>query len=432
MTLLERAILHNDTQAEREPARIRIVTPQAKWAYALETPLDDNGYEPFGPLRLTAHVDVVSGKAGVGCLSSLNEFIAEQFVEAPGGAIDILIPSGIRAKSLIVRNAAEDDRTDCTLRDVALEEYVAPASHEVTIDARALSKFKPWAGRAPAGFFMNWLGVKTRAHVWQFSPEVAAIYATDRDEQASVPFEGEHLLDYAPLLDAVVAAGDTFVMVALGCGWGRWLSGGAIAAQQVGKDYRLFGVEAEPVHFDWMREHFEDNGIDFSRATLVRAAASHHNGPSWFQIGNADSWYGQSILSDEQAPDAPKDAPLWSETEVNGIRLQRVESIDLRAIAAQLPIIDYVHMDIQGSEADFLEAHPDVLDARVRYVNVGTHSNEVEARLRTLFARLGWENMYDIPLRSTVLIRSAPDAEPLRVDFGDGVQVWRNPRLTAA
>jgi len=383
-------------------------------------------------LRLTAHVEVERGIAGIGCLSSLNEYIAERFVEAPGGTVDILIPSGIRAKSLILRNAAEEGRTECALQDVELVDYEAPATLAVTVDTRALNQFKPWAGRAEAGFFMNWLGVKTRAHVWKFSPQHAAIFAEDRNEQQSMPTEGEHLLDYAPLLDAVVAAPETFVMVALGCGWGRWLSGGAFAAKQMGKDYRLFGVEAEPVHFNWMHEHFTDNSVDLARATLVRAAASHSNGRAWFQIGKSDSWYGQSILSDDEANDAPKDAPLWSETEVRGIRLQRVDCVDMQTIAAQLPIIDYVHMDIQGSEADFLEAHPEVLNERVRSLNVGTHSSDVEARIRALFERLGWENKYDIPLHSAALIRNGPEAAPLRVDFGDGVQVWHNPRLTKA
>jgi FkbM family methyltransferase len=428
--MLERAILHNHVEATRGPKLIRAKTPEEKWSYAVEVPLDSDGYDPIGPLRAKLRVDVDSGSVGVGCISSLNEMIAEKCVEPPGAEVEILIPAGIRVRSLILRNASERGSSVFSARDLALAAHEKAPTQEVVVDIAALGQFKPWSGRVQAGYFMNWLGVKTRVHVWDFSPEHAAAFAVDRDESTAAPTEDEHLLDYAPLLDALVAAPDQFVMVALGCGWGRWLSAGAFAAKQTGRDYRLFGVEAEPVHFGWLREHFEDNAIDDSRATLMRAAASHKNGRAWFQIGDSAAWYGQSIKADDEVPDGVVDGGLWSETQVDGIRMQRVESIDLRTIAEQLPLIDYVHMDIQGSEADFLEAHPAVLDRRVRFVNVGTHSSVIEDRLRVLFQGLGWECRYDIPLQTAALMRSGPGAEPIRVDFGDGVQVWRNPRLT--
>ena len=46
-----------------------------------------------------------------------------------------------------------------------------------------------------------------------------------------------------------------------GAGWGRWLSAGAFASEQTGREYRLVGVEAEPQHFEWMERHFRDNNL---------------------------------------------------------------------------------------------------------------------------------------------------------------------------
>jgi FkbM family methyltransferase len=218
---------------------------------------------------------------------------------------------------------------------------------------------------------------------------------------------------------------------ALGAGWGRWLSAGAFAARQLGRDYRLFGVEAEPTHFNWMLRHLAENGLVRGRYTVIRAAASDREGACWFRIGNAANWYGQSIVPDaEVGPELNADAQLWSDVTIGDASLQRVHSVDLRAVVRDLPVVDYMHMDIQGAEADFLEAYPDILRHRVRAVNIGTHSSEVEERLRALFFRLRWRCVYDVRLSKAMVKVGSGDAK--RIEFGDGVQVWTNPRLLPA
>jgi hypothetical protein len=47
--------------------------------------------------------------------------------------------------------------------------------------------------------------------------------------------------------------------------------------------------------------------------------------------------------------------------------------------------LDYMHMDIQGAELDFRSYRPELLDAKVRLVNIGTHSAKIEVGLRQLF-----------------------------------------------
>ena len=100
-----------------------------------------------------------------------------------------------------------------------------------------------------AGFWVNWLGVVTRAGVWPFPPEIQARYARDRAERPEYPLGDEHVLDWVPLLEAVMSSRRGFRMVALGAGWGRWLTAGAFAARQRGLPFHLTGVEAEPDHF---------------------------------------------------------------------------------------------------------------------------------------------------------------------------------------
>ncbi len=63
-------------------------------------------------------------------------------------------------------------------------------------------------------------------------------------------------------------------MVDLGAGFGRWLVKGATAVRQCHGDLpiRLIGVEAEPTHFEWLKQHFNDNGLDPAQHELIEAA----------------------------------------------------------------------------------------------------------------------------------------------------------------
>jgi hypothetical protein len=69
-----------------------------------------------------------------------------------------------------------------------------------------------------------------------------------------------------------------------------------------------------------------------------------------------------------------------------------------------------------------------LLDAKAHLVNIGIHSAEIEVGLRQLSNRLGWECLYDVRLGSEHRLRIGDKLVP-SVKFGDGVQVWRNPRL---
>ncbi|MEP7309713.1 MAG: FkbM family methyltransferase [Acidobacteriota bacterium] len=288
----------------------------------------------------------------------------------------------------------------------------------VVVDTEILKRFRPWSGVVPAGFFAYFLGNLTRADYWAFSKEIREIYDRERHENFSTPSIDDNIFDWLVLLEAVAEAKDAFTMAALGAGWGRWLVAGAFAARQCGIPSRLIGVEAEPTHFHWMQQHFADNGIDPADHQLIEAAASGRSGRAWFYFGKPDSWYGQSIINDRTL-----DQASGAETEYNGEKARLVRTIDLTELFASHRRIDYLHMDIQGAELDVLSSAPEVLTDKVRRVLVGTHSTEIEAGLRRLFADIGWRAQYDFPLNAQLRVADAV------VTLGDGVQVWINPGL---
>lgn len=292
--------------------------------------------------------------------------------------------------------------------------------HEVqAVDTTVLQKFRPWTGTVPSGYFAYFLGNLTRADYWAFTPNIRALYERERVEAFSTPSVDDNILDWLIVLEAVAEARGEFTMAALGAGWGRWLVSGALAAKQRGLPFHLIGVEAEPTHFQWMLEHFRDNQIDPAEHDLMHAAASGTSGEAWFYFGKPDSWYGQSIVPDA----AIASEPGSMQVEYNGERVQRVRAVDLSEISARHRRLDYLHMDVQGAELDILSHQPEVLQAKVKRVLIGTHSHEIEQGLRELFTGLGWRAQYDVPLNGRIR------ANGVELTLGDGVQVWINPAL---
>ena len=288
------------------------------------------------------------------------------------------------------------------------------------VDTTILNRFHPWSGTVPAGFFASFLGNLTRAGYWTFPQHLRDRFARERYDDCSRPSLGENIFDLVVLLEAVADARDSFTMAAAGAGWGRWLVAAALAARQRGAlPVRLIGVEAEPTHFQWMLEHFRDNHLDPAEHDLIEAAASGSSGHAWFYVGDPHSWYGQSIVQEEVVGDGTE----GGEVVHNGHRVRRVRTLDLSELMSGYPRIDYLHLDMQGTELDFLSSDPELLNSRIKRVLVGTHSSDIERGLRQLFSGLAWQAQYDFPLNAQVRI----DDE--LVTLADGVQAWINPAL---
>jgi FkbM family methyltransferase len=418
--------LHNSSRlTESSPPTIE--TAPQQWSYAAEFPVvRDEGQA----VQIRVDVEVRAGEIGVGLLTAdETAFHVERLVGAQDGRLSVtmtLAPDE-RSQKIIVRNVGAAGPATLVIHDVVIEPVsvhgiAAPAMPTVDVASAAFRPFAPFSGWVPAGYWVNWIGVLTRAEVWPFSPEVMAVYGRGRHEDCQYPFHDEHVLDWVPLLEGVLASGPLFRMVALGAGWGRWLTAAAFAARQTGRSVHLTGVEAEPNHFAWMREHMRDTAIPADAVRLIHAAASGSRAPCWFPVASP-GWYGQSIVSDVNLTQCGEEVRSAA-----GERLHRVEAVTVEDVVPDGTVVDYLHMDIQGTEYEFLASDPQRLDRSVRMVNIGTHSELIERRLRTLFASLGWQKRYDVSLntRAQLIVDGQPHGV---IPFGDGVQVWTNPRL---
>lgn len=274
---------------------------------------------------------------------------------------------------------------------------------------------------APAGFLVDASGIRTRR--------------SNRGGDANAPGVVQHRApssswEWIPLAWAVMTAGERFAAVELGAGWGPWISRAYALARRMGiAERRIFGVEAEPAHFAYMRRHMADNAIPDSDTVLVQGLIAQSEGVALFPLTDTpeQSWglrqMGREGATREEVLERAGAVPIPAEPGL--FRLPRSphkyavqESVTLQRLIGETEMIDFMHVDIQGSEGTVLPAAMDLLNERVRLLAVGTHSHEIEAKLRDCFGANGWVCHHD-----TEMHRRANGS------LADGHQVWRNPRL---
>jgi FkbM family methyltransferase len=314
-----------------------------------------------------------------------------------------------------------DDSVKRLQRQAAIEKTDAPP-HPV------FEHFPGSSGWADPGWAVSFLGVKTRVAFFSLYEQLDD-FSQRRQVSANRPGPGEDYFEWIAVLEAVLEAQRSFTMVELGAGWGRWLVNG-IAALRAHSDlpYHVVGVESEPTHFKWMKQHLKDNAVDLRRATLVEAAVAREDGWVGFHVGAPADWYGQAITAEpEEGRSALRerlDRVLRRRVRSTSDRtVERVRAVSLGTLLRPLDVVDLIDADIQGAEADVLEPAADLLDAKVRRVFVGTHSRDNEDRVRAVFNTLGWESEWDYPCNSE---SNTPWG---RILLEDGLQLWRNHKV---
>lgn len=214
---------------------------------------------------------------------------------------------------------------------------------------------------------------------------------------------------------AVAAAGDTFRMVELGCGWGCWMTNTGVLAKRLGKAVDLVGIEGNPDHLANAKTVLRMNNFSEHEFTLVNGVAAPRAGTALFPIPDAESedWGGEAIFY-------PKEKQRRKL--LNGGRYRELRCHTLMDLAGSA-ILDLLHIDIQGAEVDFIQANLVDMQSVVRRVLVGTHSRQIEGLLTERFLAAGWSLEIDRPAISGI-VSGCPMVQI------DGVQMWRNRALT--
>jgi FkbM family methyltransferase len=232
-----------------------------------------------------------------------------------------------------------------------------------------------------------------------------------------IPDDGYHAeaAEYIAVADSVARARSQYCVAELGAGWGPWVGFGGVLARSRGlADITVIAVEAHPGRFELLQKHLAANSLRGSDAgvtcRLFNGAATVTRCEAFFPdvdvaaMGPAVSESEHSV--DHRGIDQPK---------------IRVEGYPLTEILGESQV-DLLHIDVQGTEFELVEANLELLERQVRAMMIGTHSRTIEGKLIELLYSHGWQLELEKPCRVVWKVRSS-SREP--VTETDGCQYWR-------
>lgn len=244
-----------------------------------------------------------------------------------------------------------------------------PDVPHIDVASDLIAKFTAYNGPVESNSFRNFLGVRTRC---EYLPEPYQSWAgTMQGLPVGRYSDGIHdAAEWCGVLSAVLEAKDQIVGVELGAGWAPWLVCAAAAARQKGitKQF-LVAVEAEARNIGFIRTHFLDNGITPGDHTIIKAMCSAAAG------------------------------------------------FNLAKLISDLPIVDFIHVDIQGYELEVIEPALTILTRRVNRLIIGTHGRELDGKMFGLMSKSGWMLEHE-----KISVHRSSDLSLIE----DGVQVWKN------
>jgi FkbM family methyltransferase len=263
------------------------------------------------------------------------------------------------------------------------------------------------------GYFVNFLGVAIDP---KFVPGVLD-RSEGQIEGPPIPANWHaDIAEWGAALRAVELARDSFTVVELGCGWGCWLNNAGTAARRAGLAVHLIGVEGEESLLEFGRQACAINGFSKEQLELHQAIAASWSGIALCPKSDVAGahWGLEPVFG---ATGAQRTAALASG------KYRELPVIAIQDIVNSRDRVDLLHIDIQGGEADLIAGSTEIMNHKIAYVLVGTHSRQIEGRIMDTMLQEGW--ILEVERPAILTLNNGVPAVTV-----DGVQAWRNPRLT--
>jgi FkbM family methyltransferase len=283
-------------------------------------------------------------------------------------------------------------------------------------DTAIFAEFLNPSAKPEPGFLVDFLGSRIRTtSLWK---EARALDGQLTGIPVPADFHAE-AIEWIGLLKSVRSSTGQYVAMELGAGFGPWVIAGAVAARRKGiENIRLCAVEGDSQHFQFLRQHFIDNGFEPDQHALFEAAVGVDAGVA--------QW---PILEGSSASEEWGCRPIEASRDYVGRQFQKTKEIDIipmRNLVGRESCWDLIHLDVQGHEVGVCRSCIEELNARVRRIVAATHSRKIDGYLLDLMCGAGWLLEHEKPAKFTFM----PNATTLEaMTTVDGTQVWRNPRL---
>jgi FkbM family methyltransferase len=279
------------------------------------------------------------------------------------------------------------------------------------------------ASEGAPGFVTDYFGVRTASHFVPWAASNDGLVFVD----PPVPDDGvrAEAIEYFALLDALEKSSPSnFSMIELGASYAPWACmAGVLAMRQRKSSVRVRAVEASRYFFDLIQANYAANRLQSEGSVVVTATAVHaavgiKRGTAFFPVVRSAFENGGQV----------------TDTKVNvdyvgrAVEHEEVTLCTLDDVFEGFDVIDLLHCDIQGAEADVLTYGAALLSQRVKHMFIGTHSRYIEGSMVDCFHKQGW-----------LLERERPCAfshqpsltSPVGMTTRDGGQYWTNLRFAS-
>ena len=297
-------------------------------------------------------------------------------------------------------------------------------------DQELVERFSDPEARGKSGYSTDFLGIRT--DVTFFPDERARSGEVVRGLPTPSNTLHAQAIEYIAIMEALSNShSHELSVVELGAGWGPWTCAAAIIARKLNKRAHLIAAEMLADKVDQIFQHLRENGVYTDddqtlevwhegrdcRVKVVRAAISASDGVAYIPRveGSLDHGARPSSAS--------------AEVDYRGVPIQTdpLKAVSLANLIADVPLIDFMHIDVQGYERQILPAALPLLNEHVAALFIGTHSRSIEGELFELMYGAGWQLLREEPCAFNVEGSSALPLEA-RTQM-DGAQFWRNPNL---
>jgi len=314
---------------------------------------------------------------------------------------------------------------------VATEAFEADIYRSYTSDdVQLFREFVDIAAQPVPDAYVDFLGRITRSRfIYTCAPWNGLV-----SQDLPVPGDGFYAdaIEYTGLLSAIRTVENNRLVVAeLGAGWGPWMAAAGVAARFKGvAQVDLVGIEGSEGKIAHLKEHLADNGLrpgtseDWTQYRGVRCRCIR--GIIWAEAGTAQFPMFDPATQFGAAATTGIVAGRGVDYRGRTFAYEDVAAYRIQDILNEYPVVDFIHIDIQGAELDVCRAAIDFLAERARFIFVGTHSRTIEGELLKLFFPAGFTLLREKPCR---LVCDGWTGVLEALTLADGGQLWRNSRF---
>jgi len=249
----------------------------------------------------------------------------------------------------------------------------------------------------------------------------------------------EDFFEWMDLLTALDQSGDNFTMIEVGAGYGRWVVNAFAAANRMldrnPPSLNLHAVEVNPFRVQLFHDHLKFNSIPQDSIHFHLGIIDSSHGQNIFYMWPVNNLYipiddeantfGKGIRRDESLANlfrSPSDSLSMIREGENLFLVNRVKTFSLDEIVPD-GIVDFMNVDIQGDEINFVQQEREFLSKRVRRLHISTHSPEIENKIPEILLGSNFELSYRYNCMSQNITAFGQSF------FLDGIQSYKNTSL---